>query len=114
MASREGKVDIIRFYIDNLRDLVDIDCKMMDGWTPFFYAAVNGYLISVEILAKEGHCNVNALDRFNRTSLHWAARYNNNAMVKKLLELGVNHEVRDKDKQSVFELAKEHSNYEVA
>ena len=62
---------------------------MMDGWTPFIYSAVNGYLLTVELLATEGDCNINAVDKFNRTALHWVARYDNKAMVKKLLELGI-------------------------
>ncbi len=92
MAAREGKVEIIKFYLDNLRDKVEVDSKMMDGWTPFFYAAVNGYLISVELLYKEGHCNINLTDKFNRNALHWAARYNNQTMAKKLLDCGINYE----------------------
>jgi ankyrin repeat protein len=71
---------------------------MMDGWTPFIYAAVNGYLITVEMLHKEGNCNINDYDKFQRTALHWAARYNNRQMVRKLLDIGVNFKLRDVEK----------------
>ncbi len=89
VAAREGKVDLIRFLLNNHKKQIDIEAKMMDGWTPVFYAAVNGYLITVELLVKEGRCELNAVDRFERTVLHWAARYNNKPMVKLLLDLGI-------------------------
>ena len=54
VAAREGKVDLIKFLLTNHKKLIDIECKMMDGWTPVFYAAVNGYLITVETLVKDG------------------------------------------------------------
>jgi len=50
---------------------------MCDGWTAFFFAAVNSYVLTVEALKSQGHCNVNAFDKFKRTALHWVARYNN-------------------------------------
>jgi ankyrin repeat protein len=92
VAAREGKVDIIRYYIEKLRYEVDIDTPMADGWTAFFYASVNGYLLSVDTLVKDGKCNINAIDKFDRTALHWVARYNNKQMVKKLLDLVINYE----------------------
>jgi ankyrin repeat protein len=97
-----------------LRAKVSVDCKMIDGWTPFFYAAVNGYLVSVDTLANQGHCNINSMDKFHRTALHWVARYNNKSMVKKLLDLGLNYEIQDTEKLTAYDLAKDHGNYEVA
>lgn len=114
VAAREGKVDLIRYIIDNHRGKFEIDCRMMDQWTPFFYAAVNGYLITVEVLARHGKCNVNALDKLNRTALHWAARYNNRPMVKLLLDLGVLAETKDFEDLTAYELAKTNGCYDVA
>ena len=64
---------------------------MMDGWSALFYATANGYIFSVEVLVKEGHCNINHLDKYLRTALHWACRYNNKEMVEKLVFLGINY-----------------------
>ena len=86
---------------------------MIDGWTPFLYSAVNGYLISVEVLHKEGHCNINEVDKFNRTALHWSARYNNRQMVRKLLDIGIDYELVDVEGLTAFDLAKANGNYEV-
>ena len=114
MAAREGKVDVIKYFLEFHRDKIQIDSVMMDNWTPFFYASVNGYLLTVDVLAKEGKCNVNHMDKFNRTALHWAARYNNVAMVRKLLDLGVNYDIKDVEGLSAFDLAKLNGSYEVA
>lgn len=113
-ASREGNVDIVRFYINRLSQEVDIDTPMCDGWTAFFFAAVNGYVLTVEALKIQGHCNVNALDKFKRTALHWVARYNNYTMTKKLLELGVNHKKADMESHTAFDLARLHHNLKIA
>jgi ankyrin repeat protein len=106
VAAREGKLEIIKYYISDLLDKIDINIKMLDGWTPFFYAAVNGYLISVDVFYKHPYCNVNAVDKFNRNALHWVARYNNKTMVKKLLDIGVNYEEVDVEGLTPFELAR--------
>jgi len=89
LAAREGKLELIRYYMESLQDLVNIDTAMADGWTPLIYAAVNGYTLTVQMLVLEGKANLNAVDRFSRSALHWVARYNNKQMVKKLLELGI-------------------------
>lgn len=86
----------------------------MDGWSALFYAAINGYLISVEILVKEGHCDINHRDNYKRTALHWVVRYNNKSMVKKLLDLGINFGVQDTEDMTAYDIAKLHSNYDVA
>ena len=64
-----------------------IDVPMADGWTPFLYAAVNGYPSIVDLLGapllldssrrKQDSVilsNVNATDRFKRNALHWLIR----------------------------------------
>ena len=114
VAAREGKVDLIKFLLTNHKKLIDIECKMMDGWTPVFYAAVNGYLITVETLVKDGWCELNAVDRFERTVLHWAARYNNKPMVKLLLDLGTHFDKRDCEGLTASDLSKANGAYEVA
>jgi len=97
---------LIKYIIDNHRSKVELDCRMQDDWTPFFYAAVNGYMLTAEVLAKHGKCKVNAVDKLNRTALHWAARYNNRAMVKLLLDLGVKPDAIDIEGLTAYELAK--------
>ena len=58
---------------------------MIDGWTPFMYAAVNGYETIVDLLGQPRYnerarvmespfCDVNATDRLQRNSLHWVIK----------------------------------------
>ena len=105
---------MIRHFIENLKDKLDVNARMMDGWTPFFYAAINGYLISVEVLYKDGHVPINDVDRFNRTVLHWVARYNNKSMVRRLLDMGLQYDALDNEGMTALDLAKQYNNYEVA
>ena len=84
VAAREGSLEIVKFYIYNQRVgsqiLINLDAKMYDGWTPFLYAAVNGYPSIVELLAtpqtyshmtEAALCDVNVSDKYNRNALHW-------------------------------------------
>lgn len=105
---------MLKHFIDNVKDKMDVNCKMADGWTPFIYAAVNGYLLSVELLYKQGGCHINEVDKFNRTALHWVARYNNKQMVRKLLDIGVLHGSVDIEGLTAYDLAKQYNNYEIA
>ncbi len=48
---------------------------------------------------------MHVLDRFKRNACHWASRFNNEIMVKKLLELGVDPNKADVESQSCRNLA---------
>lgn len=45
------------------------------------------------------------MDRFKRNACHWASRFNNEIMVKKLLELGLDPTKTDVESQSCRNLA---------
>ena len=63
---------------------------MHDGWTALAYAAMNGFCSIVEVLHKHG-ADINTKDRLQRNPFHWAARFDNTRVAKKLLDLGVNY-----------------------
>jgi ankyrin repeat protein len=96
VAAREGKLDIIRLYVENYSEYEDwdIDHKMADGWTALHYAAMNGFCSIVEYLIKNG-ANIDASDRLHRSALHWACRFNNVKMVKLLLSKHIKVETTD-------------------
>ena len=53
VAAREGCYEIVKFYVaKSLKgdDSIEMDLPMIDGWTPFLYAAVNGYPSLVDLL----------------------------------------------------------------
>ena len=80
IAAREGRIDIIRHYLNNYPDKFDIEHKMKDGWTALMYATINGNCSIVSWLIKSAEADVNTTDRLGRTCLHWSARYNNNRL----------------------------------
>ena len=111
IAAREGKMDILQFYLANFD--MDIDIKMTDGWTAFHYAAFNGYTATMEYLADNGS-NVNNVDRFKRTALHWAARFDNKLTVEKLLKMKINYMAQDVEGNTAFDIARNKKYYEVS
>ena len=64
---------------------MNLDAKTIDGWSPFMYAAVNGYKSLVELLGsprynervrilEAPYCDFNSVDRLKRNSLHWVIK----------------------------------------
>ena len=79
---------------------------MMDGWTPFQIAAVNGYVYCMRLLTIRGSCDVNHTDKFKRTVLHWVVKLNNIELAQKLIDLGVDCDLQDVEGLSAIDLAK--------
>ena len=77
---------------------------MKDGWTALLYAAINGFCIIVELLAKNG-ANIDSYDNLKRNSLHWAARFNNTKMAKTLMDLKCDKTRVDIDKKTPIQIA---------
>ena len=66
------------FYRNHFQFDIDIDtmvCKKMlrfqDGWTALHYTAINGFIMCLEFLHKNG-AKITVKDRLQRTALHWA------------------------------------------
>jgi len=74
---------------------VNVNQKTTEGWTAFSYACSNGMINTVSYLADEVEMDITILDKFDRSPLHWAARYNNQAMVTKLVQLGFEYLQQD-------------------
>ena len=100
IAAREGKIDIIRLYLDSFYSVnrFEVDHKMLDGWTAVQYASMNGFANIVELLAVSGNADINIADRFHRNALHWACRFNNCRLIEVLLKLGIKWDITDIDK----------------
>lgn len=110
IAAREGKMEILQFYLGNFD--IEIDHKMSDGWTAFHYSAFNGYTTTMEYLVTNG-ANVNMTDKFKRTALHWAARFDNKLAVEKLLKLKINYQAQDVEGNTAFDIGRNKKFYEV-
>lgn len=86
---------------------------MHDGWTALMYAAMNGFASIIEILVNHGGADINATDRTHRTALHWACRFNNVAVGRKLMSLGIKADHLDIDNLSAVEVAVRNKNSDV-
>ena len=90
-AAREGRINILRMMYEKYPPpMFNADCRTTDGWTAFSYACINGFLNTITFLA-ENKANIHTSDRIKRTSLHWAARFNNVKVVQLLLNLGLSY-----------------------
>ena len=69
---------------------INLDGTMIDGWTGFHYAALNGYTRILDFLQEHG-ANINTIDKFGRNALHWASRFDSPIVVKRLLVMGVDY-----------------------
>ena len=78
LAAREGRLRFIEFMIDKYSlSIFNPDHRSLDGWTAMTYAAVNGFTNTVDYLGNTVKVNMHTTDRFKRTAIHWAARYDN-------------------------------------
>ena len=89
-AAREGRILILKLYYDKYGfGSFYPDARTVDGWTAFSYACLNGFLNTVQYLSSK-RVNIHTSDRTKRTSLHWAARFDNTVIVELLLKLSLN------------------------
>ena len=80
VAAREGNISFVRHYIDNYqksrKDKFDVNHRNNDGWDAMMYATQNGNASIVEYLVTDARANLDSVDEFKRSCLHWACRFN--------------------------------------
>ena len=96
VAAREGRINVLRLIYNKWPNQFNPDHRTLDGWTAFSYACINGFLNTIQYLHDQG-VNVHTSDRIKRTSLHWAAKYNNYQVVELLFNLNLSQSKRDRD-----------------
>lgn len=93
-ACREGCLEIVKICLQDAKG--NIDQKTPDGWTGLFYAVFNNQIPVVAfLLSKKAH--INGLDKYNRTPLHWAAKYGFVEALILLVEHGGDLDFKDKE-----------------
>lgn len=85
-AASRGNLGVLSYLIRRV-SLEDVEKKDNQGRTPFHYAAESSRAAKIiDTLVGRG-CNIHAVDDVQRTTLHWAARWNNFEAVKKLITI---------------------------
>ena len=85
-AASRGNLEVLSYLVRRVSS-DDVEKKDSQGRTPFHYAAESSRASRViDILVGKG-CNIYAVDDKERTALHWAARWNNDKAVKKLIAM---------------------------
>ncbi|MEC7838851.1 MAG: ankyrin repeat domain-containing protein [Chlamydiota bacterium] len=74
-ACQEEKAKVVQYILKKNRKLANKDANR-GGWPPLYYACVNGNLQIANILCKHG-ANINALDGYGKTLLHYLRRFSN-------------------------------------
>uniref|UniRef100_A0A4W3GEJ5 Neurogenic locus notch homolog protein 1 n=1 Tax=Callorhinchus milii TaxID=7868 RepID=A0A4W3GEJ5_CALMI len=91
----------------------DLDARMHDGTTPLILAA----RLAVEGMVEElvnCHADVNAVDDFGKSALHWAAAVNNVEATAVLLKNGANKDMQDNKEETPLFLAGREGSYQTA
>ncbi|MGH0125833.1 UNVERIFIED_CONTAM: hypothetical protein FKN15_025001 [Acipenser sinensis] len=91
----------------------DLDARMHDGTTPLILAA----RLAVEGMVEElinCHADVNAIDDFGKSALHWAAAVNNVEAAMVLLKNGANKDMQNNKEETPLFLAAREGSYETA
>lgn len=118
IAAREGNQYFLRYLIENygehlgFSNYIEINRKTIEGWTAFCYACCNGMTNTIDYLAIECNSDTSIEDKFERTPLHWAARYNNAAVVEKLIQMDFDYLKIDGEGFTPLDLARDHRHKE--
>ena len=68
-----------------------IEHKANDGCNATMFACMNTNVTMIQYLVKEMGADQNTTDRNHRTMVHWACRFGNIGLLKKLLEWKVGY-----------------------
>jgi ankyrin repeat protein len=112
VAAREGHLDAVKVLLATGADMKAVDdpkgkYRYPNGWTPLHYAVLSGNTAIAKLLIDKG-ADVNAVDqRGKHTPLHFAAFAGNVELVTLLLDRRADRTLRDSEKRTPLDLAKE-------
>ena len=106
---REGKIDLIKLYIEYGCDINDSDNFRQ---TPLFYACRDGKIEAVKFMLEQG-ADPNHLDQVNENALFYASREGKYDTCKALLEAGANVNQVDQKRQTALFFAKKRNHQNV-
>jgi len=107
--SVKDMMSMLMKYINRYRvffeDQSALDMQNKSGSTPLISAVIWGNGDAFTILLKKASPNVNSVDIYQRTALHYAAWLGYAGMAQMLIKAGANLDMQDKDNKSPYDLA---------
>ncbi len=97
-ACKEGALNIVTLYVQEIK--ASVDTKTADGWTGLFYATFNNQIPVTQYLVSK-KANINLLDKYVRSPLHWAAKFGFVEILKRLVGAGGDIDAKDREGKSV-------------
>ena len=109
-SSRYGKLDIVRFCVEEKG--LNVDIRDGNGDTALHKAVREGHLQVIQVLVSSG-ADVDMKNKFGNTALHWAAHEGHLQVVQHLLSSGADVNVKDNDGYTALHWAARKGNLQV-
>ncbi|KAG9400374.1 hypothetical protein AC1031_010594 [Aphanomyces cochlioides] len=105
-AAFYGHLEVVQALVEHG---IPLDLKDKFGRTPHIAAALNGHLDVVKFLVEEWEhpIDINSIDEYGGTCLHWAASKGRKEVVQYLCMAGIDIHVTSYDNRTAFQLAKD-------
>lgn len=103
-AAESGRLDVVKYLIEQGAN-VNTESGNLGRGTALIYASANNRLETMTYLLDHG-ADINATTFHRETALFWAAAMGHKEAVTLLLSRNANKEIKNKDGQSVLDVAK--------
>ncbi|KAL8591213.1 hypothetical protein ACOMHN_019189 [Nucella lapillus] len=104
VAVINGQQKVVEVLVSRNKQLASI-VGGADNWEPLHLAAMNGRTAIAGVLVKKGGVKINAVDKNNRTALHYAVQSCENTIIDLLLGGGADPNIQDADGNTPAHLA---------
>ena len=87
IAAKENRLEIIKLYHEKYsdRNKFHVEHVANDGFNATLYACMNTNIAIIDYLINEMSASVNYYDKNQRLMIHWACRFGNIVLLKKLI-----------------------------
>ncbi|KDO27518.1 hypothetical protein SPRG_06785 [Saprolegnia parasitica CBS 223.65] len=105
-AAFYGHLEVVQILVEHG---VQLDAKDKFGRLPHIAAALNGHLDVIRYIVEDcdDHIDINAIDEYGGTCLHWAASKGRKEVVQYLCMAGIDIHVTSYDNRTAYQLAKD-------
>ncbi|EQC29277.1 hypothetical protein SDRG_12945 [Saprolegnia diclina VS20] len=105
-AAFYGHLEVVQILVEHG---VQLDAKDKFGRLPHIAAALNGHLDVIRYIVEDcdDHIDINAIDEYGGTCLHWAASKGRKEVVQYLCMAGIDIHVTSYDNRTAYQLARD-------